>query len=335
LRLNNEAAPFGETLVIPPEKNNSLEIRYQALSFIRPAQQRFRYRLAGVDADWVEAGPRRAAYYHQLPPGEYVFTVIAANSDGVWNAQGVSLRVVVRPWPWQTWWFRALIVIGVAGLVALLFQRRIVRLKREQALREDYARQSVALQEQDRRRIARDLHDSLGQRLNLIARYARDGNAVKITDHAEQAMTETHRIAHNLQAPEIERLGLTKALETLIEQFRAWHALDISAELGPLDAAFDDEGRMHLYRIVQEGFNNIVRHARATQAALLIRREAQTWRVEIRDNGQGFTVDAQRHAGLGLSGITERAQLLGGQAEIQSTPGHGTVITILFPARGD
>ena len=97
IRLNNEAVIPGEVIVIPPEKNNNLEIRYQGLSFIRPEQQRFKYRLDGADDVWIEAGNRRAAYYNRLPPGNYTFTVMAANSDGVWNTQGASLQLRVLP----------------------------------------------------------------------------------------------------------------------------------------------------------------------------------------------------------------------------------------------
>ena len=90
---------------------------------------RFRYKLQGLDREWVEAGDRRTAYYSHLPPGRYTFTVTGANSDGVWNQTGASLAVTVVPPFWRTWWFTGLaglsviavavgIVLGVSGRIA-------------------------------------------------------------------------------------------------------------------------------------------------------------------------------------------------------------------------
>jgi len=76
--------PLNGSLKLAPQQDN-LEIRYTGLSFIKPEQVRFRYRLEGLDDNWTEAGARRAAFYPYLPPGSYTFRVIAANSDNVWN----------------------------------------------------------------------------------------------------------------------------------------------------------------------------------------------------------------------------------------------------------
>lgn len=100
--VDREAKDLRRPLRIEPGRTQ-LEIHYTGLSFIKPEQIRFRYRLAGVDRDWVEARNRRAAYYSHLPPGTYTFTVLAANSDGVWDARGRSLQIVVLPPFWRTW----------------------------------------------------------------------------------------------------------------------------------------------------------------------------------------------------------------------------------------
>jgi hypothetical protein len=93
--LDRSPVAFPDTLEIGSQEN--LEIHYTGLSLIKSEQIRFKYKLAGLDHDWVEAGTRRAAYYSHVPPGKYTFTVIAANSDGVWNMEGKSLRVLVLP----------------------------------------------------------------------------------------------------------------------------------------------------------------------------------------------------------------------------------------------
>ena len=89
--------------ILPGQEN--LEIDYTGLSFIKPEQVRFRYRLEGLDEDWTEAGNRRTAFFPHLAPGEYTFRVIAANSDNVWNEKGAALKIVVKPPFYRTWFF--------------------------------------------------------------------------------------------------------------------------------------------------------------------------------------------------------------------------------------
>jgi hypothetical protein len=123
-----------------PPGSRSIELDYAGLSFVSSERMRFKYRLEGIDSDWVDAGPRRTAYYTNLSPGRYVFRVLASNSDGVWNQTGASLPFSVRPFFWQTLWFYAL----TAGLVLLAavatFQIRVRGLR----LREHELKRRVA-----------------------------------------------------------------------------------------------------------------------------------------------------------------------------------------------
>src|SRR5262249_13777482 len=85
------------------------EFDYTALSFVAPEKVRFRYRLEGLEANWVEAGTKRTADFTYIPPGNYVFHVIACNNDGIWNNTGTDVPFTVLPYFWQTWWFRVLV----------------------------------------------------------------------------------------------------------------------------------------------------------------------------------------------------------------------------------
>ncbi|HPC82079.1 MAG TPA: two-component regulator propeller domain-containing protein [Thermoanaerobaculaceae bacterium] len=111
--------------------SNDLEIRYTALSFRAPARVGFRYRLAGFDRDWVEAGPRRVAYYTNVPPGTYRFEVVAANEDGVWSPEPAALPLTLTPPFWSTWWFRGAGAVLLAGLVLGLYRLRVRHLERD------------------------------------------------------------------------------------------------------------------------------------------------------------------------------------------------------------
>src|SRR5262245_61994285 len=165
--LDREPQALDGPLRVSPGKAN-IEIQYTGLSFINSEWLSFKYRLEGVDDDWIEVGRRRAAYYTRVAPGRYTFRVLAANSDGVWNETGPSAVLVVEPTLLQTKWFRGLLTAALAGVAFAFYRARIVRLKLQQAVQHEFSRGLIESQEQERKRIAAELHDSLGQNLLVI-----------------------------------------------------------------------------------------------------------------------------------------------------------------------
>lgn len=155
-----------------PAGAENLEIQYTAPSFIKPEQIHFKFKLEGLDSNWIDAGSRRIAYYSHLPPGSYVFHVIAGNSDGVWNNEGKRLAITVLAPFYETWWFELIVLIGVGALAALAWKYRVAPLEQAQAVQQAFSRQLIASQEAERKRIAAEMHDSLGQRLIVIKNLA-------------------------------------------------------------------------------------------------------------------------------------------------------------------
>ncbi len=342
--LNDRPVAASGTLEIHPGEGN-LEIDYTGLSFINPEQVKFKYKLDGLDADWVDAGPQRVAYYRHLPPGNYTFTVIAANRDGVWNTTGAALRLIVHPPFWRTWWFISFTSLALAGIVVLAYRRHVAKLKRAHTMQEAFSRQLIASQEAERQRIAAELHDQLGQNLLIIKNYALlgldgpngDGPAAErfdeISTTASQALDEVRAIAHNLRPYQLDRLGLTRALESIVQTAADSSGIALEAELDKVDGIFDEEAEINLYRIVQESINNIIKHSGAKHARLIVQRAGRAVEVKIEDDGQGFNPElilgsnAARH-GFGLLGINERARILGTSPVIRTVPGRGTSITL-------
>ena len=111
-------------------------IEFAALDFTAPAKNRYAYKLEGFDRDWTYVGSTRSATYTSLEPGQYVFRVKASNNDGVWNEQGASIEIVITPPLWATWWFRALVVLGVAAVIATMVRRAQSRHRYLQAMNE-------------------------------------------------------------------------------------------------------------------------------------------------------------------------------------------------------
>ncbi len=345
--LDQEELDVRLPIEVKPGKDN-LEVHYAGLSFIKPEHMQFKYRLEGLDSDWVDAGDRRVAYFPHLPSGQYVFRVIAANSDGVWNIEGVALRISVLPPFWKTWWFAFLVIASLVGVALVIHHRRVAGLKTRHAEQESFTAQLIESQEAERKRIAGELHDSLGQSLILIKNCALlglnnpndQGTAItrmtEISETASQAIGEVREIAYNLRPYQLDRLGLTKAIEAILGKVASSSNIEFSSVLERIDGMFSKGSEIHLYRIVQESVNNIIRHSEATRASVEVRCDQRTITIVIEDNGKGIprpTDGDSQKRGLGLVGISERARLLGAKHELLSAPGKGTRMTIRLTAQ--
>jgi signal transduction histidine kinase/ligand-binding sensor domain-containing protein len=338
--------PFQQTdgvVRIGPEASG-IEIAYTGLSFKNAERIRFRFMLEGLDREWTDAGTRRTAYYSHLPAGDYVFLVTAANSDGVWNTGGQRLRIIITPPFYQRSWFLGLILTCAIAAAAIWHHRRLARVRAAHAAQAEFSRKLLASQEQERQRIAGELHDSLGQQLLVIRNRAMLGETLvedparsrgqfdEIVSSATDAIAEVRAIAHNLRPVNLERLGLTASIEEMVEAVASATGLQFSADIEPLDGLLSEDEAISCYRIIQESANNIVKHAAATKAYVEMWREDGALRITVRDNGRGVDAQATRQSrGLGLTSITERVRMLGGTLTIESAPGEGTALNIQIP----
>ena len=272
----------------------------------------------------------------------------AANHDGVWNETGVSLAFTAQPYLWQALWVKVLGVVLLAALVCGIVRRRVIQFRRERAAQQSFARQLILSQENERKRVAAELHDGLGQNLLLIKNRlalaaGRRADPDELARQLEAATAATSRaigevraIARALRPVALDQIGLTKSLEWIVEQLGEGSATKFSTELDTIDGLLAPELEMTLFRIIQEGLTNITRHAQAKQVILEVKRETAALRVALWDDGCGFDVEKLRQEpearrGLGLTGMDERVKYLGGSLEFQSTPGHGTRITVRVP----
>lgn len=338
--------PRAESGFSIPPGGERVEILYTAISPSEPAQVRFRYQLAGYDRDWVEAGRSRVAHYSHLPPGGYQFRVIAVNNDGVWNHTGATLSLNVRPRFWQTTWFRACSLIGCVGLGPAFYFWRVRRLERRRAAQEAFARKLIDSQEQERKRIAAELHDSLGQNLLVIKNRAAlaltqmdqpekvVAQVTEVSTVASAAIREVREIAQNLRPFQLDELGLAKSIVAMARKLAESSGIEFRAELDGLEGAVPSGHEIHLYRVVQECLSNVVKHSRATVATIQAHREGRTLQVVIRDNGRGFHAsrpEADLTRGAGLGNITERVRTMGGSVSFQAHPGSGTTVELVLP----
>ena len=331
---------------VAPDIDN-LEIHYTGLNFTKPEQVKFKYKLEGFDQDWVEVGTRRAAYYTHLPAGNYRFLVTASTTNGIWNEHYASKEVVVLSFPiWKKWWF----ILGVSAVIILgivLFYRlRLLRSAAKRRRQQTFSRQLIESQEADRKRIAAELHDNLGQHLIIIKNWAMLGlnfageNAPvreqldEISSTALQALNEVREIIYDLRPRQIETIGLCKTIVFMLEHVSASSGIKFRSDCDDIDKLFAPDDEVIFYRILQECVSNIVKHSQARNAEVLIIKEKSSITLKISDDGKGFVVGekdaAAGHNGFGLKGIEERVKMLNGKIEIHSRENAGTTITVNF-----
>ena len=322
---------------IPPGRGE-LEIHYAALSFQAPEKNRFKYRLEGVDAEWVNAGARRVAYYNKVYPGRYRFEVIASNNDGVWNEEGAAIHLIIAPHLWQTWWFLGLATVAAVGAVGgtaaywarVASRRRLARLEQQHAL------------EQERTRIARDIHDDLGSRLTHISLLSELAEA----DQARPKEVETHVRKIAACARETVR-SLDEIVWAVSPQHDTWSSLaeylseyanefvsgtNVRCRLEmPLDlppSPLPSEIRHGLFLVIKEALNNSLKHAHPSEVRIRLSQSDSLVEIAISDDGLGFEPGEAAARGRGLRNMHERVANLGGQLQLESAPGQGTRLTI-------
>jgi signal transduction histidine kinase/ligand-binding sensor domain-containing protein len=348
-----EAFADGQRLELPgsmekplriPPRTGELVVRYTALQCAGPETLRFRYRLEGIDKRWTEAGDQRLASFRRLEPGNYHFQVTAAATGGSWAQPGASLRFDILPAWYQTWLFKGVVAAGFASLLVASYARRMARLDRERTAERDFSRQLMESQEQERQRLAAELHDSVGQNLLVIKNRALmaleqavdPGKACeqvsKISEMASQTLREVRGMAQDLRPFQLEELGLTKAITAMARRLQESSNIQIQTEVAMIDGQLGKEREIHFYRIMQELLTNVLKHSKATVAGITIARDDAVLRAIVEDNGQGFEPSlAHQQSGFGLRGIRQRVRTLGGDIQFDSPAGVGTTVKLQVP----
>lgn len=245
-------------------------------------------------------------------------------------------------------WPLALLVFSLAMVV--LYARRHAQLGRTLTRNKELSARLLDVQEDERRRLARELHDELGQTLNalkldalsvptLVQRKELDAVAGRMADKADHMYRVAGNLVSYLRPPALDELGLVDALEAGVDRWRISHpSLDVRLSAGGDLGGLGETVNLAIYRIVQETLTNCVRHAGAKRFVIDLTRDRQTANrilLEMRDDGAGFNVQKINKTGHGVRGMRERVALLGGQFELSSTPGGGTRVRVELPSPGE
>jgi ligand-binding sensor domain-containing protein/signal transduction histidine kinase len=324
-------------------QHRQVEFDFTALSFNAPENIHFRYQLQGFDHGWVEADTRRSAIYSRLASGNYLFRVKACNGDGIWNETGAIVAIAVAPFVWERWWFRA----GALGAFAFAVAAAVRYVSFRRLRSSLHILQQQTALDQERARLARDLHDDLGSRLTEIVLLS--GMALEETADPEKAEERVQQIATAAQTG-IKSLDETvwavnprnDTLPHLINYLSGFaasflEAADIRLRIDAPDVlpprAISAEARHHVLLVAKEALNNVVRHALAGEVSLRVRVAEDSADITIEDNGRGFDRPPDDALADGLRNMRQRMQEIGGRLDVHSAPGVGTRITFQVPAK--
>jgi len=324
--------------------DNNVSFRYSSTSFAREEEVRYKYKLEGQDEQWSELTRERIVRYRNLRDGEYTFSVIAINPDGVQSDEVASVSVTIMPPFWRTWWLRLLFGIAVLSVIigtvkhfsTKELKKQIHELEKEKAV------------QKERERISRDLHDNVGSQLtNIItgiglaeiynkAEKPKAGTLLhSLQDEARETMTQLRETIRALKSTEISFESFIIELRKVIERHSKFYSgelrlvLDNHSQceiiLKPLEA-------LNIFRIVQEAITNSIKYSEAKEIAISISCDIDTLSITITDNGIGLINDTPEIVdGNGIDNMKKRADEIGADIKIVSNKNEGVCVDITLP----
>jgi signal transduction histidine kinase/predicted DCC family thiol-disulfide oxidoreductase YuxK len=325
--------------VVLPPRTSRLEIEYAMLNLTSPLKTRFRYQLEGFDIDWIDAGPRRQAFYTNLPPRKYRFLVEADNNEGTWGGPA-TLDFSIAPIFYQTIWFSS---VCITALVVAVWAAWWLHLRR--------VRKEFALILGERVRLSREIHDTLLQSLVGIALQCDaiadgvDSSAratkcqfLRMRRQVEEYIREARQSIWDLRSPKLKSKDLAEALRVVGERAIAGKHIDFEFTVSGVPHRCSPKVEGQLLRIGQEAILNAIRHSQANRVQMQLRYDDGSVALHVSDDGCGFDADAaiaatdEASGHYGLMTMKERADELGATLRIDSSCGRGTEVETVVPS---
>ncbi len=309
---------------------NNLSFEMSAHTFAHTDHVRYKYRLVRNDHEtsWIGPETENEVVFSHLLDGKYRFEFIANNGQGVWNKTPYQLHFVINKpfWKKPLFWLLLMFFIVVAALLYFLY-RKEQRIKRQQVM----SSQLIEVQENERKRIARELHDSIGQKIMLMTIQAKEIGADEIKELAEISLTEVRNLSQGLHSVVLDKLGLSAGLKDMIAKVDENTDLLIDYNIEEVDDYIPRERHIHVFRIVQELISNTIKHANATSCSIVINKIGQEVRLYVSDNGRGYPTNLKNNTRLGLQSVIERTILLLAKANFYTE--NGAHVEVLIPIK--
>ena len=321
-------------------RQNHFSFDFASLNFTDASENKYQYKLEGLDERWISAGTRNYVSYTNLNGGNYIFNVKSSNNNNVWSDPAV-VAIYIKPPLWQyKWFFPAMILIlGVVGF--LIYRNRIKNIHRIQT---EKLLAEIDAQEKERRRIARDLHDEFGTKMSALKIYL--STYEKFIDHQNQEAVKTKKelysivddsmhdlrsLLMDLSPKTLEMHGFASALVDLTNRLSNTHLFHIKCYVSPMLEKFNAKYELPIFRITQELINNSIKHAGCKEISIQLFYRDKSIVFSYEDDGKGFDLREIKSAGYGLKNIETRVSLLQGKVNWDTSPGNGINVTIEIP----
>ena len=316
---------------------NFFSIAYSLLKSNPNSTAQYAYQLQGFDKDWNYVKERQTAYYTNVPPGQYEFLVKATDENGNWTCFSKPLFITITPSFWQQWWFYALIGLGAAILLYLIYRYRIGQLKRMMELRT---------------KISQDLHDEVGATLSGVALFSEiagsklnEGNQSETKLYLERIATHAKEMVEKMSDIVWAINPQNDSFEKVISKLQAYASLLCTGKKIKLYFEADDsirsqymnmQQRKNVYLIIKEALNNAVKYSNCRELFIKLEKNHHQLQIVIKDDGHGFDTTSANN-GNGIKNMKGRARELKAELKIDSNPEEGTLVQLhyKFTLQGD
>jgi len=353
---------IGNTVHKLNHNQNGLKFSFIGLNYSAPERVRYKYRLIGFGKKWSEESPEREVIFTNLPPGKYTFELLACNEDEYWTKTPVSYSFEIIP----AWYQRLsakilgiiLLVISVTYTAISVTKRKAenkrknlefeIALQKEELEKQNYQKlyhesqlniikEKIKGQDEERTRIARELHDGIGGNLvgiklmvEEICKNPQKNGLDHLIKVVSDTLDEVRTISHNLMPPEFNRVSLSNVLTQYVDKLNMASDKKFTIQFLPKNGCdlIAENIQIEVYRILQELCSNTLKYSDATDINIQLSKFDGTLNIIMEDNGSSFNYS---NNGIGYRNITERLKLLNGIFEKNSCEASGNVYHITIP----
>ena len=303
------------------------------------------YRIVNQDTTWTRNELVNRLVLSNLIEGEYEVQLIRSQANQFEKAPITSVSFIKKPVFYKTTEFLTMVILAMIGFVTYVVYTKTNKLKREIELSTLYSQQLMLFQEKERKRISEALHDSIGSKMMLIKMTFKQYRMQKTVEKQESSskeinnligdtIEEIREISHNLHPHLLEKLGLSKTIESLLDSINSIAPLKISYTIESIDSYFSADESLYLYRFVQESITNVLRHSKAESCVFELKElksdDQKGWYCSIKDDGIG--IDEKRldnmEESFGLHSLREISDYLEAKISIDSMKNRGTTIKL-------
>lgn len=317
-------------------KENNLKIELYLVNSNLNDGYEIRYRFRNKSFDWIKLN-KPELFLASLEPGTYEIEFNASDLSGVWSKENLTLSVIISPPFWNEIWFRILVSVVMLIIITFNIKTRLKRIRNEKETIQKFTQRLINSQEEERARVSRELHDSVGQNLIVLKNLLKynfknhqeeNPSLNQLNNMLDESLDELRNISTSLHPHQLRRLGFKLTIEAMLNKLNNLSVNGITfyfnIEIDNLPAPYD----INVYRIIQESINNVIKHSKAKKCYVQVKKQNDFIELSVEDDGIGFD-PSSKNSGLGLVGIRERTSLINAELFVDSTSS-GTHIKLKF-----